>query len=111
MSDENGLVMINLVPVRKGVAPEEFARFSAEVDLPTWRAQEVVRSFETFQVDRRSAAPGAMDFVEVLEVSSMEEWERVSTTSDVGKSMAATFESLADGSAVRTIFASRIRGA
>jgi hypothetical protein len=108
MSEEKGLVMINLVPVKKGVAPEEFARFSAEVDLPTWRAQEVVRSFETYQVVRRVGDIG-VDFVEVMELASMEEWERVSTTSEVGKSMAATFDSLADGPAVRTLFAYRIR--
>jgi hypothetical protein len=111
MSDENGLVMINLVPVRKGVPPEEFARFSAEVDQPTWLEQEVVRSFDAFQVVRRVGDVGAVDIIEVLEVRSLEEWERISQTGEAVKPLAATFDSLADGAGVRTIYANRIRPA
>ena len=111
MSDSDGLVMINLVPVRRGISPDEFARFSAEVDQPTWLEQEVVRNFDAFQVVRRVGDVGVVDIIEVLEVRSLEEWERVSQTSEAVTPLAATFDSLADGSAVRTIYANRIRRA
>jgi len=110
MSEDSGVVMINLIPVRKGVAPEEFARFSAELDLPTWRAQEVVGSFDAYQVIRRTGdVAEEVDIVEVLEVRSLEEWDRISRTDEAVKPLAATFESLAEPSAMRTIFARRIR--
>jgi hypothetical protein len=91
------------------VDPDEFVRFSGDLDQPTCAAQDVGRSFEAFQVVRRRGDVGAVDIVEIMEVDSLREWERVCEQSAAVQPLAATFEALADAAAVGTIFASRIR--
>lgn len=101
-------VIINLVALKNDVDAEEFARFSVEVDRPIWLAQDVVRKFEVFQVADGSPDRGPVQFVEIIEVSSLEEWHEASEESDVGREMAAAFGSLADGDAVRTMITNQI---
>ena len=105
---DEAAVIINLVTLQSDIAAEDFAAFSAEVDRPIWLAQEVVKKFEVFQVAAPPEDENLVQFVELIEVSSLADWERVSQDSPIGKEMAAAFESLADSDAVRTIITSQI---
>jgi hypothetical protein len=101
-------IAINLIPLRPGVAQQQFVRFSAEVDQPICLAQNVVRGFDAFAVVRRDPGAPAVDIVEVMEVSSWDSWVQVRDNLEAMKPVMQGFERLADPAAVRTIFARRV---
>jgi hypothetical protein len=102
-------IAINLIPLRPGVAQEEFVRFSAEVDQPTCLAQDVVIGFDAFAVVRRDPGAPAIDIVEVMEVSSWERWVQTRDNLDAMKPVTEGFDRLANPATVRTIFATRVQ--
>jgi hypothetical protein len=99
---------INLIPVRAGVDPAGFRRFSAEVDQPTLLAQDVVLGFDAYAVTRRDEGAPSVDFVEVLHVRSWDEWVDVRDNSEALRPVTAGFEQHIDPSTVRTLFGTRI---
>jgi hypothetical protein len=101
-------IAINLIPLRSGVAPEEFTRFSAHVDQPICLAQDIVLGFDAFAVVRRDPGAPAVDIVEVMEVGSWDRWVQTRDNLDAMKPVMDGFERLVDPSTVRTIFARRV---
>lgn len=107
MSD-SGEFAINLIPLRDGVALDDFAKFSAEVDQPTLLAQDVVLGFDAYAITRRDEGAPSVDIVEVMHVRSWSEWVDVRDNSDAIKPVGAGFEQRVDPSTVRTLFGGRI---
>lgn len=108
MSAQGGEFAINLIPLRPGVAPEDFARFSAEVDQPILLAQDVVQGFDAFVVTRRDEGAPAVEIVEVMHVSSWDEWVAVRDNSEALVPVSEGFVKLVDPATVRTLFGTRI---
>lgn len=98
---QDEMLVVNFIKVRDGVPPERFETFSRSRDLPTWRAKDVVVSFDTYRVIEADAAMEMGDFVEVMRVRSWSEWEAVSRTDPDVVPLATEFEKLADPAAVR----------
>jgi len=105
---EPGEYAINLIPMREGVAVEDFARFSAEIDQPTLLAQDVVLGFDAYAVTRRDEGAPSVDIVEVMHVRSWSEWVDVRDNSEAIKPVGEGFEQRVDPSTVRTLFGTRI---
>jgi hypothetical protein len=103
-------VAINLIPVRDGVDPREFARFSTAVDRPICLAQDVVEGFDAYLVTRRDPGAPSVDIVEVMTLRSWEEWEDVRDNLPQMSAVTEGFDKLVDAAAVRTIFAAPIGG-
>jgi hypothetical protein len=108
MSDGAGEVAINLIPLRDGVPAEDFKRFSSEVDQPFCLAQDVVRGFSAFAVTRRDPGAPSVDIVEVMSLTSWEEWVRVRDNLEEMSKVTSGFEELVDPATVRTLFATPI---
>jgi hypothetical protein len=102
-----GEFAINLIPVRPGHA-EGFRRFSAELDQPTLLAQDVVLGVDAYAVTRRDEGAPSVDIVEVMHVTSWDEWVEVRDGSEALKPVTAAFEEHADPTAGRTLFGVRI---
>ena len=105
---EGGEYAINLIPVRPGVDPADFAQFSAEVDQPTLLAQDVVLGFDAYAVTRRDDGAPSVEIVEVMHVSSWDRWVEVRDNSEALKPVSEGFEQRVDPGMVRTIFGTRI---
>jgi hypothetical protein len=103
-----GEYAFNLIPLREGAEPEEFRRFSAELDQPTLLAQDVVLGFDAYAVTRRDEGAPSVDVVEVMHVRSWEEWVDVRDGAEALKPVSARFDELIDPATVRTIFGTRI---
>lgn len=87
-------VMVSFITVKAGVDPERFARFARTADLPTWRGKDVVAAFDTYQLDPQCRESFGADFMEVMAVRSLSEWERVASTDPDIKQLADAFEQL-----------------
>ena len=109
MSDD-GVVAINLIPLRPGVPAADFARFSTEVDRPICLAQDVVLGFDAYAVTHRDPGAPSVDIVELMHVRAWDEWVRVRDTAPGLVPVTERFDRLVDASAVRTLFATPIRG-
>lgn len=70
---------------KEGVPFDEFARFLQEVDQP---ATLSLPSTKSSRILRVMDANGAFECIEILEITSMEEWERDSQTEAVQKVVA-----------------------
>jgi hypothetical protein len=101
-------VAINLIPLRPGVAQQQFVKFSATVDQPMCLAQDVVLGFDAFAVVRRDPGAPAVDIVEVMEVASWDRWVDVRDNLEGLKPVTEGFEALVDPATVRTIFGTRV---
>ena len=109
-STDPGVYAVNLITLRPGVAVDEFARFSAELDQPTCLAQEVVRGFDVYAVtrDEQRGSRRAIDVVEAMHVASWSEWERVRDGLPAMRPVVEGFGRLVPDDGVRTLFASRV---
>lgn len=101
-------IAINLIPLRAGIELSEFERFSAELDQPTCLAHDVVEGFDAYAVRRRDPGAPAIDVVEVMQVRSWREWERVRDGAPELEPVVEGFERLIDPTTVRTLFGTRI---
>lgn len=101
-------VAINLIPVREGVDPAEFARFSTTVDRPICLRQDVVEGFDAYLVTRRDPGAPSVDIVEVMTLRSWAEWVDVRDNLPEMSEVTAGFDRLVESAAVRTIFATPI---
>jgi hypothetical protein len=97
------MVIVNLVKLRAGVDPEDFASFAQERDGPTWRAKDVVLAFDTYRVAPQDAGAAEVDFIEVMHIRSWSEWETVSQNDPDVIPLATMFAELADARTVRTL--------
>jgi hypothetical protein len=102
------VVAINLIPVRHGVAAEEFATFSSTVDQPLCIAQDVVLGFDAYRVVHDAGLERPFDIVEVMRVRSWSEWERVRDGLAELRPVTERFDELVNSSLVRTFLATRI---
>jgi hypothetical protein len=110
MSDAGGeVIAINLIPMRDGVDPSRFERFSATVDQPTCLAKDVVLSFDAYRVSAVDAAVLGADIVEVMRVRSWPEWEQVRDHDPDLEPVTSGFEQLADPATVRTFFVTPVK--
>jgi hypothetical protein len=112
-STDSGVYAINLITLRPGVAVDEFARFSAELDQPTCLGQEVVRGFDVYAVtgDEQRGSRPPIHVVEAMHVASWSEWERVRDGLPAMRPVVEGFARLVPDDGVRTVFASRIQPA
>lgn len=110
---EAGEFAINLIPMRPGVDPSDFVKFSAEVDQPILLAQDVVLGFDAYAVTRRDEGAPSVDIVEVMHVRSWDEWVDVRDNAEAIKPVGEGFEKRVDPTTVRTLFGTKIepRGA
>ena len=108
MSDEAREVAINLIPLRDGVPVADFEQFSLEVDQPVCLAQDVVRGFSAFAVTRRDPGAPSVDIVEVMSLTSWEEWVKVRDNLDEMSEVTTGFEKFVDPTTVHTLFATPI---
>lgn len=109
MSPSEAIVAINLIPLRDGATVDAFSKFSAELDQPTCLAQTAVQGFSAFAVRRRDPGAPAIDIVEVMQVSSWDEWVETRDALPEMASLTREFDKLVDAAAVRTLFATPIR--
>ncbi len=96
-------ILISLIKLGPEVAPERFAEFAVSLDLPTWRAKDVVRSFDTYRVDADDGGDLDADFVEVMRVRSLAEWEEVGRTDPDIAPLGAAFDELTQGATVQRL--------
>ncbi len=109
--DDDGIVAINLIPMRPGVPVERFERFSAEVDRPACIAQDAVLAFDAYAVERRDPGAPDVDIVELMHVRSWSEWVEARDNDPALAHVTAGFDELVDSSLVRTLFVRPVRGA
>jgi hypothetical protein len=109
VSPSEAVVAINLIPLRDGATVDAFSTFSAELDQPTCLAQAAVQAFSAFAVRRRDPGAPAIDIVEVMQVSSWDEWVETRDALPAMASLTREFDKLVDAAAVRTLFATPIR--
>ena len=105
---DDGTYAFNLIPLRDPSTIEDFKRFSTELDQPTLLAQDVVKGFDAYAVTRRDEGAPSVDIVEVMHVTSWDEWVEVRDNAEAIKPVGARFEELIDPATVRTIFGTRI---
>ena len=94
---------INMFRLRPGVSPEEFERFSAELDRPTCLGFDVVVGFEVFLTERTDSS--SVDVVEVMTVTSWPEWEKVRDEAPELEAVVRRFDQLVEPGSVSTLFA------
>jgi hypothetical protein len=100
-SDE--VVIINLIKVRDGLDKTRFAEFAATLDLPTWRSKDVVLRFDTYRVAGHDEALADTDFVEIMHLRSLAEWEVVGETDPEIAPLAQRFTELVDEGQVQRL--------
>lgn len=105
---DDELIMISFIKLGPEVAPERFAEFATGLDLPTWRSKDVVLAFDTYRVEdgdgSNADGPGLdADFVEVMRVRSLAEWEEVGRTDPEIAPLGAAFDELTTGATVRRL--------
>jgi hypothetical protein len=103
-----GVYAINLLTLRDGVAVEDFARFSAELDQPTCLAQDVVLGFDAYAVEGREPGSGSFSIVEAMHVRSWDEWVAVRDGLPAMGRVVDGFDALVPPGGVETVFARRI---
>jgi hypothetical protein len=108
VSPSDPIVAINLIPLRSSASLDAFSRFSSELDQPTCLAQKAVQAFSAFAVRRRDPGAPAIDIVEVMQVSSWDEWVETRDALPEMASLTREFDKLVDAAAVRTLFATPI---
>jgi hypothetical protein len=108
VSPSEPVVAINLIPLRNRTTIDAFRSFSAERDQPVCLAQQAVQAFSAFAVRRRDIDAPAIDIVEVMQVSSWDEWVKTRDGLPEMASLTSEFNELVDGAAVRTLFAAPI---
>lgn len=107
-NEDGPVVAINLISMRAGADLDRFAEFSATVDQPTLREQDVVLGFDVFRVGHDDAETLGADIIEVLSVRSWDEWVLVRDTHPDLEPVTRGFAELADPDAVRTFFVSHV---
>jgi hypothetical protein len=95
---------INTFSLRPGVARAEFEAFSRTQDRPNCLAFDVVQSFEVFVSKEDNSR---VDIVELMTVTSWDEWVAVLDTAPALKSVVARFEELVDVESVYTVLTRR----
>jgi hypothetical protein len=108
MNDRVGEVAINLIPLRDGVPIDDFKRFSSEVDQPLCLAQDVVLGFSAYAVTGRGPGAPSVDIVEVMSLTSWDDWVDVRDNLEAMAEVTSGFERLVDPTTVRTLFATPI---
>lgn len=96
---------LNLIPLKPGVAPADFERFSREIDQPLLRSLPVVEGFDAYGV-AESVGESAPEFaiVELMTVRSWDEWVRVRDGGDPRLAAAGErFAELADPARVTAV--------
>jgi hypothetical protein len=97
------LYAVNLIPLRPGADFGEFERFSNELDRPACHGSGVVKSFEVYRVEGRpDAEPASVDVVEVMGITSWEEWQAALAGDHDLETAAREFERLVDPAQVTT---------
>jgi hypothetical protein len=96
-------ILVSLIKLREGVDPQRFAEFASSLDLPVWRRKDVVLSFDTYRVAGRDRDRVNADFVEVMRLRSLEEWEAVGESDPDIEPLAAAFSELVDQEATQRI--------
>lgn len=103
MGDRGETILINLVKLRDGVDPDRFSEFAASLDLPVWRGKEVVIAFDTYLIEEHDRAPVGAEFIEVMRLRSLQEWEEVGQSDPDIEPLAAAFSELVDETRTRRI--------
>ncbi len=103
-------IMISLIKLAPEVAPERFADFATSLDLPTWRSKDVVEAFDTYRVADAPGSDANADFVEVMRVRSLAEWEEVGRTDPDIAPLGAAFDELTAGATVRRLHLTPVDG-
>jgi hypothetical protein len=101
-------ILISLIPLREGVDQRRFIEFAASLDLPTWRRKDVVLAFDTYQIADEDRSQLKADFVEVMRLRSMAEWEEVGRADPDIQPLAVVFADLVDEAKVQRIRAKPI---
>lgn len=99
---------INFIPLREGVSVDEFAHFSSTLDQPLCLSQEVVQSFDAYRIAGGETGAQHFEVLEVMQVRSWAEWERVRDGLADLIPVTTRFDELVDSSQVRTVFATKI---
>lgn len=94
---------VNLFKLRDGVTAEEFETFSRELDRPTCLALAPVESFEVYFVSDGSG----VDVVEVMGVTSWDEWVNERDNAVVMVPVVDRFTELVDTDSVRSHLTTR----
>jgi hypothetical protein len=89
-------ILVNLIKLRDGVDPERFANFASSLDLPVWRSKEVVLGFDTYRIAEQDRGGVDADFVEVMRLRSLQDWEAVGESDPDIEPLAAAFHELVD---------------
>lgn len=90
-------ILVSFVKVKAEVPRDRFAAFATSRDMPTWRRKDVVVSFNTYAATDGDT-PFALDFIEIMHVRSLPEWETVSQTDPDIAELASEFRELVDES-------------
>jgi hypothetical protein len=96
---------VNTFSLREGVSADEFEQFSRELDRPTCLEFDEVEGFEVYLA--QADAPGAVDVVEIMTVTSWPAWEAVRDTAPQMESVVRRFGELVEVDTVTTYFTRR----
>ena len=108
MTDESGTTALSLIRMHPGVDPARFAHFSQTVDQPACLAHDVVRGIELFAVERAGGDAPPIDFVELMDLRSWDEWVAVRDGDAELRIVGAQFGALADPDTVVTYLCRRV---
>ncbi|GGF11246.1 hypothetical protein GCM10007298_04040 [Williamsia phyllosphaerae] len=96
---------VNIFRLREGVSPEEFVKFSSEVDQPTLADQKEVARFHAFRIlgDAEGGGVG-FEFIELIEVGDWGEWIAWRDNSTALSEVRSGFDELVEPGSVRCSF-------
>jgi hypothetical protein len=95
---------INTFSLRPGVQRAEFEEFSRTQDRPNCLALDVVESFEVFVSTEDDSR---IDIVELMTVTSWDDWVAIRDTAPALTGVVARFEELVDVDSVNTVLTRR----
>jgi len=95
---------INTFSLRDGVTQAEFEQFSRELDRPTCLAFDEVEEFEVFFVE---GADQGVAVIEVMTVTSWDDWVAVRDGAPELEPVVQKFDELVDTDTVTTYFTRR----
>lgn len=91
---------VNIFSLRDGVSVEEFARFSAAEDRPACLATPVVTSFDAYHI---SADEGPPRIMEIMGLTSHDEWKRLVSSLPALQPVVRRFAELVDTDSVSVL--------
>jgi len=93
--------------LKSGISLKEYSEWSINTDQKITSAQPGVLRFEVYSIKRKEGEDFPDQIMEVIEVDSIEQWGKVTSSKAMSKVM-ETFKNYADESTVKLLYGEKI---